>query len=236
VFPCRTPWGFQNRSPDNCHIFRSCCGPRSARRCLFQCRTCLSKVWYPTVNRFLIRNSITLTRREADAKCTLCCYRWPAIFYKLLNNKGSMFSRPHLGVHWKRHVHRCSTTRSPPEAVPLPNRGVLYARPCTFLPFVLYGCVSWSLTLREESWLRVFENRVLRKIFGSKRGKVTGEWRKLHNEELNDLYSSPNIVRVFKLRRKRWAVHVAHMGERRGIYKVCPKNKCTDFPVYELVT
>ena len=66
------------------------------------------------------------------------------------------------------------------------------------LPVVLYGCGTSSLTLREEHRLRVFENRVLRRIFGLKRDGVTGEWRKLHNEELNDLYSSPNIVRVIK--------------------------------------
>ena len=68
----------------------------------------------------------------------------------------------------------------------------------TILPVVLYGCETWSLTLREEHRLTVFENRVLRRIFGPKRGGVTGEWVKLHNEELNDLYSSPNIVRVIK--------------------------------------
>jgi len=66
----------------------------------------------------------------------------------------------------------------------------------------------------------VFESRVLRRVFGPKRDEVTGEWRKLHNEELNDLYSSPNIVRVVKSRRMRWAGHVAHMGERRGVYRV----------------
>jgi len=70
------------------------------------------------------------------------------------------------------------------------------------LPFVLYGCETWSLTLREERGLRVFTNRVLR-IFGPKRDEVTGDWRKLLNEELNDLYSSPNIFQVIKSRRMR---------------------------------
>jgi len=76
------------------------------------------------------------------------------------------------------------------------------------LPVVLYGCETWSLTLREESRVRVFENRVLRKVFGPKGDEVTGEWRKLHNEELIDLYSLPNIVRVVKSRQMRWAGHV----------------------------
>ena len=85
------------------------------------------------------------------------------------------------------------------------------------LPVVLYGCENWSLTLREERRLRVFENRVLRRIFGPRRDEITREWRKLHTEELNDLYSSPNIVRVIKSRRMRWAGHVACMWERRGV-------------------
>ena len=85
------------------------------------------------------------------------------------------------------------------------------------LPVVLYGCESWSLSLREERRLRVFENMVLRRVFGSKRDEVTGEWRKLHNEELNDLYTSRNIVRVIKRRRMRWTGHVARMGDRRGM-------------------
>jgi len=72
------------------------------------------------------------------------------------------------------------------------------------------------LTLREERKLRVFENMVLRRIFGSRREEVTGEWRRLHNKELNDLYSSPNIVRVIKSRRMRWTGHVARMSEERG--------------------
>ena len=74
--------------------------------------------------------------------------------------------------------------------------------------------------LREERKLRVFENMVLRRIFGPRRDEVTGEWRRLHNEELNGLYSSPNTVRVIKSRRMRWAGHVARMGEERVVYRV----------------
>jgi hypothetical protein len=85
------------------------------------------------------------------------------------------------------------------------------------LPVVLYGCETWSLTLREERKLRVCENIVLR---GTRRVEVTGEWRRLHNEELNDLYSSPNIVRMIKSRRIRWAGYVARMGEKRVVYRV----------------
>jgi hypothetical protein len=76
----------------------------------------------------------------------------------------------------------------------------------------LYGCETWSLTLREEHGLRVFDNRVLRRIFGSKRDEVAGEWRKFHNEELHNFYSSPDIVRQVKSRRMRWAEHVARMA------------------------
>ena len=79
------------------------------------------------------------------------------------------------------------------------------------MPVVLYGCETWS-TLREERKLRVFENMVLRRIFGPRRDEVTGEWRRLHNEELNDLYSSPSIIWVMKSRRMRWAGHVVYMG------------------------
>ena len=90
----------------------------------------------------------------------------------------------------------------------------------TILPVVLYGCETWSLILREERRLRVFENRVLSRVFGPKRDEVTGEWRKLHNEELRDLYSLPNNVRVVKSRRMRWAGYVARMGEGRGVHRV----------------
>jgi hypothetical protein len=83
----------------------------------------------------------------------------------------------------------------------------------------LYGCETWSLTLREEHRLRVFENRVLRRIFGPKRDEVRGEWRKLHNGERHNLYSSPDI-RQIKSRRMRWAGHVACMREGRNVYRV----------------
>ena len=84
------------------------------------------------------------------------------------------------------------------------------------LPVALHGCGTWALTLREEWKLRLFENMVLRRIFGPRSDEVTVEWRRLHNEELNDLYSSPNIVWVIKSRRMRWAGHVARMGDERG--------------------
>jgi hypothetical protein len=82
------------------------------------------------------------------------------------------------------------------------------------------GCETWSLTVREEHKLRVFENRVLRIIFGPKRDGVTGGWRKLYNEELHNLYSSPSIIRIKKSRRMRWAGHVARMGEKRNVYRL----------------
>jgi hypothetical protein len=92
------------------------------------------------------------------------------------------------------------------------------------LPAVLYGCETWSLTLREEHRLRVFENRMPRRILGRKRDEVTEEWRKLHNEELRDLYPyfppSTSIIRIIKWRRLRWAGHVSRMGEKRSTYRL----------------
>jgi hypothetical protein len=88
------------------------------------------------------------------------------------------------------------------------------------LPWVLHGCETWPLTLREKHGLRVFENRVLRRIFGPRRDEVIGEWRKLHNEELRDLYISPSIIRIIKSRRMRWTGHVAGMGEKRNAYRL----------------
>jgi hypothetical protein len=82
------------------------------------------------------------------------------------------------------------------------------------LPVVLYACETWHLTLREEHRLRVFENRVLRRIFEPKRDEVTGGWRKLHNEKLNNLYTSPSIIRIIKSRRMRWAGHIAEIRRR----------------------
>ena len=86
--------------------------------------------------------------------------------------------------------------------------------------FALYGYETWSLTLREERRLSVLENRVLRGIFGPKCDELAGELRKLHSEELSNLFCSPNIVRVIKSRRMRWAGHVTRMGTSRGVYKV----------------
>jgi len=88
------------------------------------------------------------------------------------------------------------------------------------VPVTLYGYEIWSPTLREERRLRVFENRVLRRLFGPKKDEVKGEWRKLDKEELNDLHSSPNTIWVIKSRIMSWTGHVAHMGERRGVYRV----------------
>jgi hypothetical protein len=88
------------------------------------------------------------------------------------------------------------------------------------LPVILHGCEIWFLTLREEHRMRVFENKILRSIFRPKRDEVTGAWRKLHNEELRGFYSSPNIIRIMKSRRMRWAGHVARMGEKRNAYRL----------------
>jgi hypothetical protein len=85
---------------------------------------------------------------------------------------------------------------------------------------VLHGCETWFLKLREEHRLRVLENRVLRRIFGPKRDEATGEWRKLHNGELHNLYSSPDIITQIKSKRMRWVGHVARMGEGRNVYRV----------------
>jgi hypothetical protein len=83
---------------------------------------------------------------------------------------------------------------------------------------VLYGYETWFLTLREEHRLRVFENRVVRRVFGPKKDEVAGGWRRLHNEELHNLYASPDLIRVIKSRRLRWAVHVARIREMRNRY------------------
>ena len=85
---------------------------------------------------------------------------------------------------------------------------------------VLYGCETWLLKLREEGRLRVFENMVLRRIFGSRRDEVTRKWRTLYDEELNDLYSLPNIARVIKSRRMSRAGKIARMGDRRSVFRV----------------
>jgi hypothetical protein len=88
------------------------------------------------------------------------------------------------------------------------------------LPVGFFGCETWSLTLREECRLRVFANRVLRRIFEPQGEEVAREWRRLHHKELYALYSSPDIIRVIKSRRLRWAEHIAYMGERGRAYRI----------------
>jgi hypothetical protein len=87
-------------------------------------------------------------------------------------------------------------------------------------PVILYGCETWSLIIKEEHRLRVFENRMLRRIFGPRRDDVTGGRRKLHNEELHGLYSSTSIIRIIKSRRMRWAGNVSQMGGKRYVYRL----------------
>ena len=96
-------------------------------------------------------------------------------------------------------------------------------RTITF-PVVLYRCATWSLKLREEGRLRMFENRVMRRIFRPRREEVTGEWRKLHNEELNDFYCSANIILAIKSRRMKWVVYVARIGRREVQTGFCRGN------------
>jgi hypothetical protein len=110
----------------------------------------------------------------------------------------------------------------------LNNNNVIRVYKTIILPVVLYGCETWSLTLREEHRLRVFENRVLRRIAGPKRDEMTGGWRKLHKEEFHNLYSSPSVIRMIKSKRMRVAGHVARMGETRNAYRILvgkPKGK-----------
>jgi hypothetical protein len=101
-----------------------------------------------------------------------------------------------------------------------PKKGKIKIYRSLILPVVLYGFETWSVTVSEECRLSVFKNRMLSRILGPKRDEVTGERRRLHNHQLYDLYSSPNIIQVIKSRRMKWVGHVVHMGERRGADKV----------------
>jgi hypothetical protein len=112
--------------------------------------------------------------------------KWRLNSVKVRHNSVQLLSSPHLSKNAKIRIHKI-----------------------IILPVVLYGCETWCLTLRQEHRLRVFENRVLRRIFGSKRDEVTGGWRKVHNEELHNFYSSPSVIRMMKSRRIRSAGHVA---------------------------
>jgi hypothetical protein len=135
-----------------------------------------------------------------------------------------VFTKAHYSTIFRATYNRFTTY----DAISLKRILILSSHLVIILPVVLYGCETWSVTLREEHRLRVFENRVLRGIFGHRRDEVTGEWRNLHNGELHNLYSSPDIIRQIKSRRMRWAGHVVRMGEGRNVYRVLvgkPKGK-----------
>jgi hypothetical protein len=101
------------------------------------------------------------------------------------------------------------------------SHSILFCKSYSWLAaVVLYGCETVPPNIREEERLRVFENRLMRRIFGPKRDELTGDWRKLHNEELRNLYSSPNIIRMIKSRIMRWAGHVAGIGEKRNTHRI----------------
>jgi hypothetical protein len=103
----------------------------------------------------------------------------------------------------------CHSVQDPLSSHPLSKNVTIRIYKTIILPVVLYGCETWSLSLRVKQRLRVFKNRVLRRIIGVKRDEMMRDWRKLHNEELHTLYCSPNIIRIIKLRWMRWARHVA---------------------------
>jgi hypothetical protein len=100
----------------------------------------------------------------------------------------------------------------------LPSKNIKIKINEKMLPAVLYGCEIWSLTLKKKHSLRVFQNRLLRRIFVSKGDEIKGGWRKLHNEELHNLYSLPDIIRIIKSKRIRWTGHVARMGSKSNAY------------------
>jgi len=135
-------------------------------------------------------------------------------------NHGKFYDIEHVGRLFEPEYHRPRQHVMVPSFIWILCLVDITNRYIYILRIVLYGCETWSLTLREERKLRVFENMVLRRIFGPRRDDVTGDWRRLHNEELNDLYSSPNIVRVINSRRMRWVGYVVHMDEERGMYRV----------------
>jgi hypothetical protein len=131
-------------------------------------------------------------------------------------NKSSLFTnRSELSTHKDIHLKKMAIV-----VVAIIIIIIIIINKTIILPVVLYGCETWSLALREEHRLRVFEKRVLRGIFGLKRDEVIDGWRKLHNEELHNLYGSPSIIRTIKSRRMRWAGHVARMGEKRNAYRI----------------
>ncbi|KAJ4438175.1 hypothetical protein ANN_14114 [Periplaneta americana] len=191
----------QNTSVGSIHLCLSGCGPPSPEHS----EAIHSRILFSNQEINRERNVLTIAS-SIGAK--------PVIINSAESELGALNSAPVLSKRALPHPRHYATLS------PVQSR-LLAEASCNveykyYITGCFYGCETWTLTLREEQRLRVFENKVLRKIFGAKRDEVTGEWRKLHNTELHALYSSPDIIRNIKSRHLSWAGHVARMGESRN--------------------